>query len=520
MTIQEMERILARTLDDGRLGRSERLPMGWPRGPKRGTIDRWWPGERPAPREVTARMAGDGGARWRAAVLAAAVVTAMLALSGGCRPSADDDDDSAGDPSPAAPWPEWAFRHWVWEDESTQESATTMVEDYLDRGIDVGAIIIDSPWETGYNTFVWDTERFPDPQGFIDEMHAADVRVFLWITPAINTDVEPLYGEAADAGYFMLAEEGGEPAVVEWWKGEGSLIDYFNPEAVAWWHGLMDPVLDMGIDGWKTDGLDFAAILADYSPGAGREVERLEYSHAYYRDFFDYTRQRLGDDRLITARPNDTYGADIGGDLTAFAPVDINWAAWVGDQDADFTGLQAALLNMVWSSDYGYVAFGSDIGGYRDDGSALGRDKETFIRWAQLGAFCPVMENGGGGEHRPWMFDEETADIYRDLVDLHHALLPYLMEEGGRAFAEGTSLMTFLDEDTFEYMLGRDVFVAPMIEPGTSRQVTFPADGDWQWLYGDRAVYSGGTTATLEVPLDAFPAFVRVGADVADELNP
>ncbi len=450
------------------------------------------------------------GAGWIAALAVAFAVT-------GCRRS---DDGPADDPPPVPPWPEWAFQHWVWEDESTQDSAIALVEDYLARDIEVGAIIIDSPWETGYNTFEWDPALFPDPQGMIDRFHALDVRVMVWITPAINTDVVPLYDEAASAGYFMLAEEGGEPAVVDWWKGQGSLIDYFNPDAVAWWHGRMDPVLDLGIDGWKTDGLDFAALIADYSPGAGREVERLEYSHAYYRDFFAYTRERLGDDRLITARPNDTYGADIGGDATAFAPVDINWAGWVGDQDPDFVGLQMALRNMYWSADYGYVAFGSDIGGYRQDGTALGRTREAFIRWAQLGAFCPVMENGGSGEHRPWMFDAETEAIYRDLVRLHHAMLPYLMEEGARAFADGRSLMTFLDREDYTYLLGPDIFVAPMLEEGTRRALTFPEDGEWQWLYGDHATFAGGTTTTLDVPYEAFPAFVRVGSEVAGVLLP
>jgi len=456
---------------------------------------------------------------------------AALALLAGC-PTTDpvDDDDATGDDDdttgddvtedPVPPWPEWAFHHWVWEDESTQGSVIEMVDGYAEAQIPVGAVIIDSPWETGYNTLEWDTDRFPDPQGLIDELHSRDIRVMMWITPAINIDVEPLYSEAADAGYFMQTSEDSGPAVVDWWKGDGSLIDYFNPDAVAWWHGMMDPVLAMGIDGWKCDGLDFAAIIANYSPGAGREVERLEYSHAYYRDFHDYTREVLGDDRINTARPVDNYGADIGGDAVAFAPVDINWAGWVGDQDSDWVGLQAALRNMYWSADYGYVAFGSDIGGYRDDDSELGRDKETFLRWAQVGAFCPVMENGGGGEHWPWRFDEETVTIYRHFTELHHLLLPYLMAEGARAFDAGTSLMTFTGAATYDYTLGPDIFVAPMIEPGTERSVHFPVDGDWTWLFGEQTTFTGGTTETLEVPLDSFPAFVRVGSDLAGELLP
>jgi len=410
----------------------------------------------------------------------------------------------------APPWPEWAFTHWVWEDESTQESATALVDGYLARDIPVGAIIIDSPWATGYSTFVWDTELFPDPQGFVDDMHSKGVRVFLWTVPGINVDVQPLYDEGVANGYFMkTAETSDGPAVVDWWKGEGSLIDYWNPDAVAWWHEQVDKTLATDIDGWKCDGLDFSAVLAPYSPGAGRRVERIEYSHAYYRDFHDHTRDVLGNDRLNTLRPIDNYGAGIGGDVAAFGPVDITWAGWVGDQDGTFGGLVAAMDNMYWSADYGYVAFGSDIGGYRSNGEGpQGRSKEVFLRWAQQGAFVPVMENGGGGSHEPWAWDAETVDIYRTYVDLHMALLPYLNEQGGIAFAEGRTLTPFVSREDYSYFLGPDLFVAPMLESGTTRDVTLP-EGDWVWLFDDAITGSEGDTLTLDVPLDRFPVFVR-----------
>jgi alpha-glucosidase (family GH31 glycosyl hydrolase) len=428
-------------------------------------------------------------------------------------------DDPAAVTAATPPWPEWAFHHWVWEDESTQESALALVDDYLARDIPVGAIIIDSPWATGYSTFEWDNTLFPDPQAMIDTLHDQGVRVIVWTVPGINTDQTALYEEAAANGWFMAGDDGGSPKVVDWWKGEGSLIDYFNEDAVDWWHGLIDQTLAYDIDGWKCDGLDFSAIIADYSPGAGREVGRLEYSHAYYRDFFDYTRSQLGEDRLITARPIDNYGADLGGDVVAFAPVDINWAGWVGDQDPSFAGMQAALNNMYWSAEYNYIAFGSDIGGYRDDSDLpLGRDKELLIRWAQLGALNPVMENGGAGEHRPWMFDDETTTIYRDFTKLHYALLPYLMAQGDTAFADGESLFSFLSKERFTYLLGSDLLVAPVLEAGGEFVVDFPDGDEWIDLFDSSKVYGGGFTLSDSVSLNRYPVFVRANSDIADDL--
>lgn len=410
------------------------------------------------------------------------------------------------------PWPIWVFDHWVWEDESTMESALTLVNDYKARNIPVSAIIIDSPWETGYNTFEWDTSLFPNAQLMIDSFHNMNVKVLMWITSMINTDVQPLYDYAANEGYFMKTSSSSQgPAVLNWWKGDGSLVDFFNPDAVDWWKGLMDQMHDYGIDGWKCDGTDFSALQAGWSPGKGSQVPRLEYSHAYYRLHFEYTREVLGDDRVITARPIDNYGiADIGGETVAFAPTDISYCAWVGDQDGTFEGLVYALNNMYHSSEMGYLSHGSDIGGYRTDNNYNnGRSKQLFIRWAQLGAFSGLMENGGGGEHRPWLFDQETLDIYRKLVHLRSKLKYYLMAHSETYFTNEWPLMNFFNKTDYSYMLGPDIFVAPFLEQGTSITVNFPDNDDWVYYYDTTKIYSGGTQENLSIPYEEYPVFFR-----------
>jgi alpha-glucosidase (family GH31 glycosyl hydrolase) len=100
-----------------------------------------------------------------------------------------------------------------------------------------------------------------------------------------------------------------------------------------------------------------------------------------------------------------------------FAPKDVMFSGWVGDQDPTFDGMQDALRNMFHSAWRGYLNFGSDIAGYRYGKN--NRTKELLLRWGQLGAFCALMENGGEGEHRPWAFDQETVDVYRQFVVIH-----------------------------------------------------------------------------------------------------
>ena len=82
----------------------------------------------------------------------------------------------------------------------------------------------------------------------------------------------------------------------------------------------------------------------------------------------------------------------------------------------------------MFSSPLDYANFGSDIGGYRSGSGPLGRSKELLIRWAQLGAFSPLMENGGNQEHRPWEFDDtnQTLDIYTKYSRMGSTLISVL----------------------------------------------------------------------------------------------
>jgi hypothetical protein len=411
--------------------------------------------------------------------------------------------------------PAWAFEPWVWEDDlNTGQAVMDLVQGYLEHDIPVGAIIIDSPWETNYNTFEFAPSLYPDAPELIDQLHDIDVKVLVWITSLINwssvdgpdTGPASTYQYAKDQGFFV---ENGQ--LYNWWKGWGSFIDYTHPDAVEWWHDQMDKAFAAGIDGWKVDAGNrkFPAFASCYSG----TISKKEYSRLFYRDFFNYTQLVLGMQGLTFCKPYDENPDD-----STFVPVEYCPAGWVGDQKQTWgdDGLLNALQNLFLAAEKGYIACGSDIGGFEGASSI---PKNLFIRWAQLSALCPIMENGGHGEHRPWMYDQETTDIYRYFAKLHHQLVPYLYHEAQLANTANRSIMQ-TQSGIWQYLLGNDLYVAAVYSDATSRSLQLPANDQWIDYWNDDRVYDGGhVLSDYSVPLSRYPLFIRKGAVIPMQVD-
>ncbi|MDP2435389.1 MAG: glycoside hydrolase family 31 protein [archaeon] len=86
--------------------------------------------------------------------------------------------------------------------QANQQAEIDFVNGFLDRGIRVGAVDLDSGWSTGYNNFIWNTNKYPNATEMVDHFHSLGVRVILWVTSAINTDSSNF--ETAKENDYML----------------------------------------------------------------------------------------------------------------------------------------------------------------------------------------------------------------------------------------------------------------------------------------------------------------------------
>ncbi|MEW5737981.1 MAG: TIM-barrel domain-containing protein [Myxococcota bacterium] len=427
--------------------------------------------------------------------------------------------------------PRWAFEPWVSKDISNGADTYAFVDGFRSRDIPVGVVVLDSPWETNYNTFVPNPSRYPDFAQLVSDMHARDVRVVLWTTQMVNQtsfDLEvggdqyqgpsPNFPEGKRGGFFVNDGE-----LYTWWKGQGAAVDFFNPAAVRWWRAQQDELLALGINGWKLDFGEDYITTQPLSTHAGTKTLQ-EYSEAYYRDFLAHGLKRRGRDEFLTmVRPYDKSYVFSG---RFYARPEHAPVAWVGDNRRDWVGLADALDHIFRSARAGYVVVGSDIGGYLDlddvDMSVrVPFSQATFARWVAVGAMTPFMQLHGRGNLAPWTVPEradETVELYRYWAKLHHQLVPFFFSLAEKAYGGGPPPIAPVGDEAawpgdYRFVLGDSFLVAPILDDSGVRDVPLPDGARWvDWWTGD--VHAGGATlAALDfTDRRRLPLFVKEGA--------
>ncbi|UJR17695.1 hypothetical protein I4U23_004593 [Adineta vaga] len=375
-----------------------------------------------------------------------------------------------------------------------------MLDTYNHYQILFGAVNIDSHWATNFNTFIFDSKKFPSIRQMLDEFRTKNIRIVLWMTSFMNID-SPNYAYAEEHGFLFNK-------TLKWWHGNGRLLNYFNPQAVDWWHNQIKILIDTvgPIHAFKADGSDPYIIKVNDS-----SVTWKQYRTAYYNDTFQILRQLVGPEASIMSRSIDHD--------EEFSPRNIVFMGWVGDENATYDGLKTALRYMLESGLKGYVGFGSDIGGFRfdHDSGSLGRTKELFLRWTAIGALSSFMENGGMGEHCPWNFDNETIDIYRSWVNIHYKLVPYLYSEGTKvAIGRNGTLMKPCNDtqvgSSQSYFLGPNIYVVPVTRdpiPGQLQLIWLPKSSTNHWInyfntsitYQSEIFIQENTSSLYRIPL-------------------
>ena len=357
-----------------------------------------------------------------------------------------------------------------------------------------GLIEIDDKWEGHYGDSDFDSTKFPDPKAMTAELHKMGFKVTLWMHTFVNVDSKTYNDPKLRP--LLMADSTGQPGLIKWWNGPAAAVwDFTNPKAAEEYRARLKKLQALGFDGFKFDGGDVHLVPRDLKPY--RQIYRAEYPDAYNREaasHFALEETRVG----VLSQPL--------GVVQRLQDKDSVW----GKEN----GLAAVLPEAITVSMRGFFYVMPDMVGGNQYGKDV-IDKEMMVRWAQASALMPLLQFSYG----PWHFDEETVRLCREASELHVRFAPYIVSLAQAATKTGEPILRpiwYNDPDdpagyavTDEFLVGKDVLVAPVMVKGATERAIYIPKGDWIDYKTKAAIPGGRWLDHYKAPLDTLPIFVR-----------
>jgi alpha-glucosidase len=203
---------------------------------------------------------------------------------------------------------------------------------------------------------------------------------------------------------------------------------------------------------------------------------------------------------------------------------------WTGDQHVDWSvddGLPSVIPATLSLAMSGYGVAHSDVGGYTTI-MHMRRSKELLMRWEEMNVFSPLFRTHEGNQPVNNVQFDDDSELIKHLSwasRVHVALKPYITECVKENAEKAVPVMRplfyhYREEKAFvektEYLLGRDILVAPVFEESSfGRNVYLPED-EWVHLF-TKQEYKGGTHE-VEALWGNPPVFVRKQSKNFEEL--
>jgi alpha-D-xyloside xylohydrolase len=420
-------------------------------------------------------------------------------------PSADEVIATYRQLSGNAPmFPLWAYGFWQCRERYTSgKHLVETVKEFRKKELPLDVIVQD--WQywgnQGWGVPQFDTVNYPNPAGFIKELHDlnAHFNISIWSNPDKNSAI----------GKEFVAKNRFIPNT-KW-------LDYFNPETRQdYWSVLNRNMFAQGVDSWWMDAVEPEndALKGEKTFAGIGEFYRLTYPLMVSRAVYEGQRKTSADKRVCILTRSAFSGQQRYGV--------INWSGDIGGTWDAYKRQIMAGLNFTMS---GFPYWTTDIGGFFRPGAAQYADPqyhELLTRWFQWGALNPIFRiHGYMTETEPWKYGAEVEENMRKMLRLRYRLLPYIYSEAWQVTKNGSSLMrplvmdfcsdTLAMNSRYAYMFGKNLLVVPVTEAGISQQkVYLPKSADWfDFWTGEK--FAGGQQVIKETPMDILPLFVKAG---------
>ena len=434
----------------------------------------------------------------------------------------------------------WWSRYWIF----TDEELLNLGREMRARRIPMDVMIVDMDWHytygamqkrlgddafgqgRGWTGYSWNRELFPDPEGFLYDLHRLGFRTALNLHPASGIrEYEDCYGTfVADylsrtgdydgpAGYVYgdepyLYAGNKEPVGV---KGHRASVPFRMSQeawADAYFNSVIRPLERQGVDFWWLDWQQW--MESKYVKGLSNT---FWLNYTFFRD-----KEINGTERPFIYHRWGGLGSHR------------YQLGFSGDTHDEWSVLQFLPYFTATASNVGYGYWGHDIGGHmqKRDHRRL-TEPEMYTRWLQFGVFTPIFKThstqSANLERKIWAYPDHYQYMF-DAIRLRYTLSPYIYTFAREAFDTGVSICRPLyyfwpeSKEAYdyneEYLFGDRILATAVCEPATadgkaSRKVWFPKGCDWY----DMALHTshkGGSVKTLRYSIDQNPWYVKAGS--------
>ena len=407
--------------------------------------------------------------------------------------------------------------------ENSDDAVLGFIDTIKEEGFPIDGFHLSSGYTSQNNkrcVFTWNTERFKDPSAYfhaMNEKHAQNV-------PNVKPGVllcNPRFDEFNADDVFVKDSKHPETyGVGKWWGGDGAFWDFTKPEGrTAWKKYLTESIIAVGTDSVWNDNCEYDSLMdkddiCDFD-GKGGTIAQL-------KPIMSTLMCKVGADAVVEhnakARPYMVCRSGSAG-IQRYAQT------WCGDNYTSWKSLKYNIPIITGMGLSGQPNEGADIGGFAGPAPT----EELFVRWVQQGIFQARFSIHSASNDNtvtePWMF-RGSADLIRDAILLRYRFTPYLYSAEYNASKTGAPIMRalvydFQDdpnvyEESFEFLFGRDILVANVIEEGAkTRKVYLPAGCKWYDWSDKMRCYEGGQTIEIPVTMASIPMFIREGAVIA-----
>lgn len=454
----------------------------------------------------------------------------------------------------------------------TAEDIRRVVTGYRDAGIPLDMVYLDIDYMQDYKDFTVDEERFPDFEGFVEEMREQQIHLVPIIDAGVKIEKGYEVYEEGVAGDYFCKDADGENFGAAVWPGMTHFPDVLNAGARKWFGDKYQFLLSKGIDAFWNDmnepsifyteegraemqqmmerlrsatkedlpdgvpegildmpGADVMSAMNDKEKDYRRfyhNMDGMRVRHDKVHNLFGYNMTRAAGEAFERLSPEKRI---LMFSRSSYIGMHRYGGIWTGDNKSWWSHLLLCIKQLPSLNMCGFLYCGCDLGGFGSDTT-----RDLLLRFTALGVFTPLMRNHSAlGTREQECYQFEHTEDFRSVIGVRYRLVPYLYSEYMKAalhddlyfkplgFVYPHDRIAVETED--QLLIGNEVMIAPVyVQNASGRTVYLPEEMMFVKFLADGSLYTEIMPRGhhyISVKLNEVPLFIRQGAciPVADE---